>query len=169
MKITGGILRGRNVALRQHKSVRPTSSRVREALFSTLGQNFEGRSFLDAFGGSGIMGLEAFSRGATTTIFEQSPKTASVIKDTIRKFKIEIKVQIIDVEKGIRRRFWDDIFLDPPYSENPQEWVTKISSHVNKRLIIEYHQRWETPRLDSEWTVKTKKFGETMLAIYTRG
>jgi 16S rRNA (guanine966-N2)-methyltransferase len=169
MKITGGILRGRNVALRNHKSVRPTSSRVREALFSTLGQNFEGRSFLDAFGGSGIMGLEAYSRGATTTIFEQSPKTAAVIKDTIRKLKINIKGQIVDVEKGVRRRLWDDIFLDPPYNENPQIWVKKISPHSNERLIIEYHQRWETPRLDAEWQVKTKKFGETMLAIYTKG
>ena len=64
MKITGGIYKGRVVQFRKHPSVRPTSSRVREALFSMLGQDLNGRTFLDAFGGSGIMALEACSRGA---------------------------------------------------------------------------------------------------------
>ena len=67
MRITGGSLRGRVVPGKVRPGVRPTSSRVREALFSMVGQDLEGVRVLDAFGGSGLLSFEAYSRGAIVT------------------------------------------------------------------------------------------------------
>ena len=80
MKLTGGQARGRSLRGRLPDGVRPTSARVREAVFSMLGQDLDGLAFLDAFGGSGLMGLEAWSRGAQVVVYERQRATARWIQ-----------------------------------------------------------------------------------------
>ena len=75
MRITGGKFKNRIVRTTEQKAVRPTSAKIREAIFSMIGQNLEEKSFLDAFGGSGIMGLEARSRGAYPVLISEKNNT----------------------------------------------------------------------------------------------
>ena len=72
MRITGGTLKGRVLPVPVSSGVRPTSSRVREALFSMVGNHLDGVTWLDAFGGAGLTALEASSRGAAVTVFEKN-------------------------------------------------------------------------------------------------
>ena len=84
MNITAGKYKGRRIAAPDEKSTRPTLSKTRMGIFNTLYSiigEFEGKSFLDVFGGSGIMGLEALSRGfSKVKVIEQNRKSAEIIK-----------------------------------------------------------------------------------------
>ena len=89
MNITAGIFKGQKIAAPDEKITRPTLSKVRMAVFNTLQSltDFNGKSFLDMFSGSGIMALEALSRGFETAVaIEKHPKVISVIKNNYKKF-----------------------------------------------------------------------------------
>ena len=93
MRITGGKFKNRIVKTSDQKKVRPTPAKMREAIFSMIGQNLEGCSFLDAFGGSGIMGLEARSRGAHPVLIVENNRASfrvilKIVKDLKRFFMI---------------------------------------------------------------------------------
>lgn len=94
MIITAGIYKGSKVKAPDAKIVRPTLSKIRESVFNTLFSllgNFEGKSFLDMFAGSGIMGLEALSRGFESVVaIEKNPKVASILKENYANVKINI-------------------------------------------------------------------------------
>lgn len=125
MRITGGSLRGRRVRAPRGKNVRPTSSRVREALFSMMGQDFSGRRVLDLFAGSGILGIEALSRSAAEAVFiERDRRTAAVLKKNLRELGLDRRSTVIggDVFSAIKDRKvpgakkpFNAVFADPPY------------------------------------------------------
>ena len=87
MIITGGKYKGRKIIAPDEKITRPTLSKVRQGVFNTLFSmigDFEGKTFLDLFGGSGIMGLEALSRGfEEVVVFEKNPKVAQILKKNV--------------------------------------------------------------------------------------
>lgn len=122
MRIITGKARG--IALKAPKGelTRPTADRVKEAVFSMLQFDIEGRRVLDLFAGSGQMGLEALSRGAAEAIFvEKSKEALSVIKDNIQKTKLTDSATVIasdylDFIKRSRGKSFDIIILDPPYA-----------------------------------------------------
>ena len=80
LRITGGQARGRVLKEPVGPGVRPTTDRVREALFSMVGQDLAGQTFLDAYGGSGIVAIEAWSRGAEVTIVERDRRTLKALE-----------------------------------------------------------------------------------------
>ena len=88
MNITGGIYNGRKVQAPDEKITRPTLSKVRMSVFNSLYSElstFENKTFLDMFGGSGIMGLEALSRGfKSVTVFEKNRQSAEIIKNNYK-------------------------------------------------------------------------------------
>lgn len=122
MRISSGALKG--VALKSPpKNVRPTGERTRQVLFSVLGDRVRGARFLDLYAGSGVVGLEAISRGAAEAVFvESSPKVYRVLLENIERCGVGDKARPIlaKAEKALRRlakgeeRF-EVIFLDPPY------------------------------------------------------
>jgi len=120
MIITAGIYKGRKVVAPDEKTVRPTLSKTREAVFSVLFSliDFENKSFLDVFAGSGIMGLEALSRGFNYVLaLEKSPKTAKFLKDNYKTLGIEPNLILGDSLKllpKINEKF-NVIYVDPPY------------------------------------------------------
>lgn len=129
MRITGGTLRGRNLKAPEGLSTRPTTDRVREALFNILahhdwgelGDPLDGAIVLDAFAGTGALGLEALSRGAARAFFfEKDRKALSVLRENITSLKLEKQTTILplDVTKPPKTKEAASLlFLDPPYKK----------------------------------------------------
>lgn len=176
MHITGGKLRRRTVKIVEQKKIRPTSSKVREAIFSMIGQDLTGVSFLDSFGGSGIMGMEAWSRGANPVLItEKNPKTVQQIRAQLNTLKASIDTQCCDAIKGMNGD-WDIVFLDPPYHFDIHpalehalqiaSWMviaeTSSSSPPNLSML-------HTSLVEKDWKVaKQKHYGASMITIFQR-
>ena len=116
MRITGGFLSGRQVKV-PGGIIRPAMDRMRESVFSILG-DLSDSSFLDFFSGSGIIGLEAASRGATyIEAVEADPKKFKILLDNIKISPVRINCHLMSAELYIKRakRSFDYIFCDPPF------------------------------------------------------
>ena len=123
MRIITGRARGTKLVTLEGDNTRPTSERVKEAVFSMIQFDIEGRRVLDLFAGSGQMGLEALSRGASEACFVDNSKAAvSVIKQNIAKthFENESTVILGNAEDYLKRisggKQFDLVFIDPPYA-----------------------------------------------------
>lgn len=138
MRIVAGTLRGRTISAPEGEGTRPTIDRVREALFSSLYSlrgGFEDAVVLDAFAGSGALGIEALSRGAAFVAFvERDPKAAKVLEHNVRSCGLEANRAAIlrrDVMSGLPKvtpHAFDLVFLDPPYSYDASEVLGMISA-----------------------------------------
>lgn len=144
MNITSGIFKGQKVVAPDEKITRPTLSKVRMGIFNTLQAmiDFEGKSFLDMFAGSGIMGLEALSRGFTTVYaFEKNPKAFQVIKANFSKFTPApelIKGDSLKLCPKFTEKF-DVIYIDPPYFSGIYEESLAAVKNISKGIIILEH------------------------------
>src|SRR5437868_7801343 len=130
VRIVAGSLRGRKLVCSVSPNLRPTPQRVREALFSVLGNAVPGRPFLDVFAGTGVVGMEAISRDATSATFvERDFQLLADLEKHLREFKIERSSRAIraDVYRWAER--WQappepvNIFLSPPFADferNPE-------------------------------------------------
>ena len=123
MRIITGKARGIKLVTLEGENTRPTSERAKEAVFSMLQFDLEGREVLDLFAGSGQMGLEAVSRGAASATFvDKSKDAAKIIAQNIEKTRLDSQSRLFtaDVSDYIRtvsgRRKFDIVFIDPPYS-----------------------------------------------------
>jgi 16S rRNA (guanine966-N2)-methyltransferase len=125
IRIVAGSLRGRKLMCVVHDGMRPTPQMVREALFSILGNAVPGRVFYDVFAGTGVVGLEAVSRGATrAALIEKDAKQAVEIQKYIDKFGIGAKAQVLraDVYRWAERWVTPttgpvNVFLSPPFPD----------------------------------------------------
>ena len=120
MRITGGALGGRRLVAPRGERTRPTSDRVREALFAILGP-LDGADVLDLFAGSGALGLEALSRGATEATFvDAAPAAVHAVRRNLEALDLRAEVRRADARAFLRNaetraRSYDLILLDPPY------------------------------------------------------
>ncbi len=124
MRIITGKARGVKLKTLEGDATRPTSERSKEALFSMLQFDIEGRAVLDLFAGSGQLGLEALSRGAASATFVDRSKDATkIINENITKTKLLDGASVIcsdftDFIRTVRgRRKYDIVFIDPPYAQ----------------------------------------------------
>ncbi len=121
MRIITGKARGTNLFSLEGETTRPTSDRVKEAVFSMLQFEIEGRTVLDLFGGSGQLALEALSRGAASAVISDSAKAAvEIIKKNSEKTHLttDCTILLADWKDALRRQSgkrFDIVFLDPPY------------------------------------------------------
>ncbi|MDI4567775.1 MAG: 16S rRNA (guanine(966)-N(2))-methyltransferase RsmD, partial [Mycoplasma sp.] len=121
IRIIAGKLRNLQIKLLNNFIFRPSREKLREAFFSSLHFEIENKSFLDAFGGSGIFGFEAFSRGANVVnIVEKKYTLYKQIESNAKKLRIDTQIDInnydfIDYLKNLDELKYDYIFLDPPY------------------------------------------------------
>lgn len=125
MRIITGTAKGTRLETLEGENTRPTAERVKEAVFSMIQFDIEGRRVLDLFAGSGQLGLEALSRGAANAVFIDSGKDAAeLIKRNAQKTKLFSKSVILSADyksylRGIKNRErFDIIFLDPPYESD---------------------------------------------------
>lgn len=122
IRITGGEARGRGIPSPKSKAVRPTASKMRQALFNILSVKLHDAEFLDIFAGTGLIGIEALSRGASRlTAIEHNKSLASNIGEAITKLGYQAKVFAQDFRQGLANlepQKFDIIFADPPYKTN---------------------------------------------------
>jgi 16S rRNA (guanine966-N2)-methyltransferase len=134
MRIIAGEHRGRRLAAPPGQGTRPMLDRVREAMFSTLGEGIEGARALDLFAGTGSLGLEALSRGAEEVLFiERDPKVIKVLGENVRSLHLERRA-LIKTGDALDPRSWRAlgeepplvVFLDPPYPFLKDERRSKV-------------------------------------------
>lgn len=122
LRIVSGSLRGRRVTADVQPELRPTPDMVREALFSILGNAVPDRIFVDIFGGTGIIGMEALSRGAKQTLFvERDVRLAQNIEKNLQTFQMKPKARIFKTDAYRWLASWEppeeavNVFLSPPF------------------------------------------------------
>ncbi len=178
MRITGGAHRGRKLFSPEDYSIRPTSDRVKEALFSILYSRISGASFLDCFAGSGAVGLEALSRGAKDVAFvEKNRKAAALILKNANLIDLQIEIHnddffIVADNLGKMNRKYDFVFIDPPYAKREQvRAVLKIDStgllDARGTVIVEHDKRELTSdNIGKLNLTDCRNYGETCLSFY---
>jgi len=180
MRITGGSARGQILKTLPGLAVRPTTDKVREAVFSMLASLAEDWDrVLDLFAGTGALGIEALSRGAEWADFvDQSGKSCAVIKENLAKtgFKDKGRVYCCPVMKaiGILDKPYGIVFLDPPYADTTLgDVITRIggSKLISENSVILASHSSRAPldqRLASLLKIKEKRYGDTCISIYQK-
>jgi 16S rRNA (guanine966-N2)-methyltransferase len=143
LRVIAGEFRSRRLKTPRGTDVRPTSDRLREALFNVLAASIADTVFIDAYAGSGAVGIEALSRGARRSVFiERSRTAAAVIRENLASLGIRNRAEIV-VEKAAAAlpRFDADIaFLDPPYAhEGEYEQTLSALGRLRVPLVIAQH------------------------------
>ena len=171
MRITGGTLKNRAVPVLNRPGLRPTSARVREAVFHRLGTRLVGARVWDVFGGSGMLALEAWSRGAEAVICtERDRKASRTISDTVRRLGAGIEVRTGDVRR-MKLGTFDVILADPPYEESPASWLRVLSAALEPGgvLVFEHRSgglaRGRHDELRVEWQ---RRYGDTTVSFLER-
>lgn len=179
MRIIAGTARSLPLKTIEGRDTRPTTDRIKETLFNVLQNDIPGCYFLDLFAGSGQIGLEAVSRGASYAVFvENGKKAAACIEDNIHftKFDRQCKLVSMDVMAALRSlegnyRF-DVIFMDPPYDNLLEKDVLSYLADSsllkeNSQIIVEASLRTDFSYLDELGydLIKLKKYKTNMHAF----
>ncbi|MBU1645390.1 MAG: 16S rRNA (guanine(966)-N(2))-methyltransferase RsmD [Gammaproteobacteria bacterium] len=173
IRITGGEWRSRLIQVADAEGLRPTPDRVRETLFNWLGQDLAGLSCLDLFAGSGILGIEAASRGAAhVTLVEKNRRAFEQLRCNAELFassRLEpICCDALKFAPAAARRF-DIVFLDPPYHKG---WLGAVAPLLDgwtapgARLYAEAEQRLE--RLGAWQVTKQGQAGQVFYHLLER-
>jgi 16S rRNA (guanine966-N2)-methyltransferase len=121
-RVIGGVAGGRRLVMPKGRGTRPTSDRVREGLFSSLGGVLSGRSFLDLYAGSGAVGLEAASRGASPVVLvERDPRAVAAMRANVEALGLPaVQIRSESVSRYLAENephSFEIVFLDPPYAD----------------------------------------------------
>ena len=171
MNISGGKYNGRKITAPDESITRPTLSKVRMGVFNTLFSLigcFEGKAFLDLFGGSGIMGLEALSRGfSDVTVCEKNPKAVQIIKKNYETLGLTPNIYRFDSLKFLKttKKIFDVIYVDPPYQSGIYEDVFKLIK--GNPIVIAEHP--DGVNINTDYTLfKTKNYGGKCISFYKK-
>ena len=169
IRVTGGSLRGRVVRVPIADGIRPTTERVREALFSIVGQDLHGIRFLDAFGGSGAIALEASSRGADVVVVE---KDSAATRD-LRARLDALGVTNVGMYPGnvltnaSKLGTFDVVFADPPWTAPVQPILDALAPLATTLFILEAEDATVVPeRAGPHALDRSRNYGRTTLHIY---
>lgn len=179
MRVITGKARGIQLKTPEGMLTRPTSDRVKEALFSIINFDLPGANVLDLFGGTGQLGIEALSRGAESAVFVDAREEAcKLIRENLKRTRLEKQGQVIrcDYVEYLKkcREQYDIILLDPPYAEifleNALKQITEIDILRSNGIIVAEHPLgkalpWE---FDGYERSRDYKYGNTLLTLYRK-
>ena len=176
LKLTGGTLKGHLIKTISGNNTRPSSAKVRESIFNILGDKITDKSWLDLFGGSGAVGMEALSRGAAKSVFVEKDYGAfNCLKKNIDLLKLQTKSILIKRDSISYLRDCDEtfdfIFLDPPYiSDYYNKTFSSLQDkpkllNTNGYLIVEHSSKIFLPDIYLS-KLKSYKYGDTTLSIF---
>ena len=179
MRVITGSARGVALKTPDGMTTRPTSDRVKEALFSIIQFDVPGARVLDLFGGTGQLGIEALSRGAKSAVFVDAGEPACrLIRENLKRTRLEANAQVVRADymeylKRCRETF-DIVFLDPPYAEvfleNALKKLTEIDILETGAIIVAERPvgkelPWDFPGFTRS---KDYKYGNTLLTLYRK-
>lgn len=177
IRIIGGIFKSRLIKTPKSTKTRPTSSLVKKSFFDSCQEEIAGSHFLDLYAGSGAMGIEALSRGASQSTFVESDKHAlQCIKENIKLLRIEEQTVVLMKEalaalKGFKKSgtLFDLIYIDPPYQLDPFPILAFLDDFPSsERGTIIFLEEKAPSKIKKEqfqnlkW-VQERKFGMTVL------
>lgn len=183
LRIIGGIFRNRPLKAPKHAMTRPTSGILRKSVFDICQPYIENARFLDLYAGSGAMGLEALSRGAShATFVDQDKQALQCIKDNIQSLKVEDKTEVIksDVLAALKhlRGPFDLIYVDPPYALTAPvldilKWADEHDLLASGGILfIEGSHPSHLKPSENAWQrlsyKDSRKFGDSLLHQFTR-
>lgn len=172
MRVIAGEFRRRLLKSLPGMATRPTPDRLRETLFNILQTRLEGVPFVDAYAGTGAVGIEAMSRGAAPVVFiERSKAAAQVIKDNLESLGALGRARVIHGSVGtyLASQPAGIVFLDPPYA-TPEEYETafaRLSKNPPKLIIAQHATKHELPEnYHGLHRVRELKQGDNSLSFY---
>ena len=177
MRVITGTARGARLETLEGLETRPTTDRVKEAIYSSIQFEIEGRRVLDLFAGSGQLGIESLSRGAASAIFiDASAEAVAVIRQNLQHVKLADKASVSASDYGQflghTKAIFDVVFIDPPYSKGlAEKALALVAPHMSEQgvVIVETASIDELPETagDFEMTQK-KKYGKTVISYYRK-
>ncbi|MGX8773831.1 MAG: 16S rRNA (guanine(966)-N(2))-methyltransferase RsmD [Bacillota bacterium] len=185
MRVIAGKYKGRKLNSPDDNNVRPTTDKAKEALFSILTNEIYGARVLDLFAGTGGLGIEALSRGASYCLFaDSSRKSLDLIRSNVEHCKIEEPTRVAagdytKVLKNLARRIedgleepFDIIFLDPPYDAGYTDEAFRLIAEggilaAEGTIVAEHRKHEELPEILHGFTrTKERRYGVVKLSIY---
>lgn len=180
MRVISGSARGRTLKAVPGMGTRPTTDKVKEALFSMIGPYFDGGAVLDLFAGTGGLGIEALSRGMDKAVFvDLEYKSIEVVRSNLKAAGLEDKAEVYknDAERALkalakREAAFDLVFLDPPYR---LKHVDKLMATMDSlkllkpeaTIVVEYDSSFEYPDSFGPFKeVRKAKYGEAAVSVY---
>ena len=179
MRITSGIYKGVNIVLPKSSTIRPTSEKIRMALFNTLGDLILNSTMLDIFAGSGAIGIEALSRKASSVNFiEKDRNLCKLINETLININQQnlshvIQGNAVTILKQLNSKY-DFIFADPPYDYNNKDEILSIiekSELLNPEGMIILEHRSNENINETSINIKrfdVRKYGDTQISFYKK-
>jgi len=179
MRVIAGIAKGISLAAPDGMQTRPTADRVKEALFSIIHFELPGAKVLDLFGGTGQLGIEALSRGASSAVFVDARDDAcKLIRENLRKTKLSevgtiVRSDYLDYLKRCKEKF-NIVILDPPYAEvfleNALKMITEIDIlHSGGIIVAERPLGKDLPWEFLGFTrSRDYKYGRTLITLYRK-
>ena len=179
MRVITGKARGVQLKTPEGMLTRPTTDRVKEALFSIIQFEIPGARVLDLFGGTGQLGIEALSRGAKSAVFVDDREDACrLIRENLKRTRLEGEGKVVrsdyaDYLRRCREKF-EIIFLDPPYAEvfleNSLKIITEIDILQSGGIIIAERPVGKELPWNFEGFTRSRdhKYGKTLLTLYKK-
>jgi len=183
MRIVAGEFRGRRLHSPKTRDIRPTSDRVREAVFSMIAARLPGASVLDLFAGTGALGLEALSRGAVKAVFvDESSDAIRLIWKNIESCGVQDRVEVVQgqVDRVLRRfaskGYGSDpfhvAFLDPPYGLGYVEKTIGLLTELvspSGLVVAEHHRKDVFTGWPKDWhLLDQRNYGDTLISFFGR-
>ena len=170
IRITSGKLRGRSIKSPKSDLVHPMGAREKIALFNMISENLSDAVVLDAFAGSGALGIEALSRGAKEVIFvERNPQIAKNLKESIKSLNLDDASEVIvtDVSKFATEKKFDIILADPPYDKFKLEDILHLTQFLKHGGILVLSHPDDAIEIPNLTLKKTKKYARARISIFT--
>ena len=176
VRLISGRFGGRVLEGSATKQTHPMSERIRNALFNNIGDEVVGARVLDAFAGSGAIGLEAVSRGAASVVLVEKDRIAAkLIENNIRTLGVEGSVQLVKSPVSswsttYRGEPFDLIFADPPYHDPQFSTALQLLDLLqpNGLMVLSYLGRGEAPTANGVVVVDNRSYGTAALVFYRK-
>jgi 16S rRNA (guanine(966)-N(2))-methyltransferase RsmD len=180
MRIVAGEFRGRKLLTPKDSQIRPTSDKVREAIFNIIASRVPGASVLDLFAGTGALGLEALSRGAARAVFvDRSPEAIRLIRANVELCRARDRARIVQgaVSPVVQRLVSQEetfhlIFMDPPYGKGYiEETLLQLDKveYAQALIVAEHHIKDLLPQRMGEWLrTQERRYGDTAISFFMK-
>ena len=173
LRVAGGEARGRR--LKAPKGIRPTQGMVKQAIFNLVGTQIEEAFVIDLFAGSGALGIEALSRGATgVTFVDREPRGLAILRQNLDTLDLKERARVVrsDVVRWLEGsadeiRRAGVVFLDPPYDDTVLDRALIVLDREvsDATVIAEHSRRHELPTLTRLHVDRQRRYGDTMVTV----